>query len=212
MTTDILIIGLLIVIVVLLTKDRIKFKRTHRTSKHNESQDAPYDVMGAIQPEYRHPLPINDIEGQIKKQGKALDNFDSTSERDDFDIIVPQEEPEEVREFAPDFEEEEEEWRQYGSLITEDGFATGVTFEELGAVGMLLEHQVLEPPLEIKAVHLVQKLDGTELLSLLENSIEGASMKIAKLLDRTANLPADPGSSSMRNKFPDEFDITDYIQ
>ena len=79
----------------------------------------------------------------------------------------------------PDLEEEEEEWNRYGVSDVENGLAQGVTFEELGTVGMLLQKEKLEPSQKETAVTIVQKIDGTELFNLLESSMEGASQKIA---------------------------------
>jgi hypothetical protein len=43
-------------------------------------------------------------------------------------------------------EEEEEEWNRYGISGGDDGFAQGVTFEELSSVGVLLQKEKLEQP------------------------------------------------------------------
>jgi hypothetical protein len=53
----------------------------------------------------------------------------------------------------------------------------GVTFEELGAVQMVLQQKEPEPSLQKQAAVIVQKIQGTELFSLLENSMEGLQRK-----------------------------------
>ncbi|MDM1040904.1 MULTISPECIES: hypothetical protein [Empedobacter] len=59
-------------------------------------------------------------------------------------------------------------------------------------------------------VAIVQKLQGTKLFSLLENSIENAFTKIAALLDRTISSKMDFNSSNLI-KGLDDFDIGEYI-
>src|SRR5690606_12515495 len=107
----------------------------------------------------------------------------------------------------PDFEEEEEEWNRYGISGSDDSLAQGVTFDELSTVGALLQKDNLEQSQKEAAVALVQKLHGTELFSLLENSIEGASQKIAELLDSTLSSEAEAGSSTLRKSDLSDFDI-----
>ncbi len=68
-----------------------------------------------------------------------MNNFDIEIDEVDVDIQIPQEELDEVFGSMPDFEEEEGEWNRYGISGGNDGFAQGVTFEELSSVGMLLQ-------------------------------------------------------------------------
>ena len=107
-----------------------------------------------------------------------------------------------------DFEEEEEEWKRYGISNNNDGFAQGVTFEELSQVKNFLEknEQTLSK-IETTAT-IVQKLNGTELFNLLENSIENASINIAKLLD--SSISSDSNSSILKKNL-DDFDIGEFV-
>jgi hypothetical protein len=57
----------------------------------------------------------------------------------------------------------------------------------------------------------VQKVQGTELFSLLENSIEGSSRKIAELLDSTLSSETETGSSTFRNNDLEDFDIGAFV-
>jgi len=144
-----------------------------------------------------------------KKQ--QTDNFDIEIDKEDFDIEIPQEELDDVFRNQPDLEEEEEEWNGYGMSAWNDGFAQGVTFEELSAVGMLLIKDKLEPSQKETAIALVQKIQGTELFSLLENSMESASRKIAELLDGSLSSEKDSGSSYLRKNDFNDFDIGDFV-
>jgi len=109
-----------------------------------------------------------------------------------------------------DWEEEEEDWR-YGEFSDiESGFATGVTFQELSTAGQLLQEEFLEPALEQQAVDIIQKIQGTELFSLLENSLEDATQRIADLLSQsTSNV--DVNRSPNRNNEAEGFDIEEFI-
>ncbi|GGF14394.1 hypothetical protein GCM10011518_24660 [Flavobacterium limi] len=139
-------------------------------------------------------------------------NFDIEIDKEDFDIEIPQEELDDVFRNQPDLEEEEEEeWIGYGMSAWNDGFAQGVTFEELSAVGMLLTKDKLEPSQKETAIALVQKIQGTELFSLLENSMESASRKIAELLDGSLSSEKDSGSSYLRKNDFNDFDIGDFV-
>ena len=61
------------------------------------------------------------------------------------------------------------------------------------------------------AIAIVQRLQGTELFSLLENSIEGASRKIAELLDSTLLSETEAGSSKLRKNDLEGFDIGEFV-
>jgi hypothetical protein len=69
----------------------------------------------------------------------------------------------------------------------------------------------LEQAQKETAVAIVQKLQGTELFSLLENSIEGASRKIAELLDSTLSSESDDSSSTLRKSDLGDFDIGEFV-
>ena len=129
----------------------------------------------------------------------------------DIDVIqIPQEELE-VFSNTPDLDEEEEEWNRYGISAGDDSLAQGVTYDELSSVGALLQKENLEQAQKETAVAIVQKLQGTELFSLLENSVEGASRKIAELLDSTLSSESDDSSSTLRKSNLGDFDIGEFV-
>ncbi len=111
----------------------------------------------------------------------------------------------------PDLEEEEKEWNRYGISVGDDSHGLGVTYDELSSVGALLQKENLEQAQKETAVALVQKLQGTELFSLLENSIEGASRKIAELLDSVLSSESDGGSSTLRKNDLGDFEIGEFV-
>jgi len=65
----------------------------------------------------------------------------------------------------------------------------------------------LEQAQKEMAITIVQRLQGAELFSLLENSIKGASRKIAELLDSTLSSETEASSSTLRNNDLSDFDI-----
>ncbi|OXA94130.1 conjugal transfer protein TraD [Flavobacterium oncorhynchi] len=207
-----LIVICLVIVIVLLLQDKIvDGKRTEKKAVQEKSVVNLSDIMGLSKPAARLSMPSNAIVSQIEKPEKEIDNFDIEIGKEDFDIQIPQEELDDFFGEVPNLEEEEDEWYRYRLLSGEDGFATGVTFQELGTVGMLLQQEKLESSQEQEAAEIVHKIQGTELFSLLENSMENASRKIAVLLNRSIFREIDSGSSSLRKNNLEEFDIGEFI-
>jgi hypothetical protein len=207
-----LIVICLLIIIVLLLQDKIVIKKS-QDSKSNQEKINPKlpDIMGQPKPIRSLSMPNNTNESQKKKQEEEIGNFESEIEANDFDIVIPQEELDEVFSNAPDWGEEEEEWDRYGKSDGDFGFAQGVTFEELSTVGMLLQKEKLEHSQKETAVAIVQKIQGTELFSLLENSMESASRKMAELLDGSLSSETDTSSSTLRKNDLDDFDIGEFV-
>ncbi|MNQ39376.1 hypothetical protein D3C85_529860 [compost metagenome] len=202
----------LLIIIALLVQDKIIIKkRTEQKPTQEKPNPNLPDIMGQPKPMRSLSVPKRAIESQSKKQKKEMDNFDIEIDEVDVDIQIPQEELDEVFGNMPDFEEEEEEWNRYGISGRNDGFAQGVTFEELSSAGMLLQKNKLEPSQKETVVAIVQKIQGTELFSLLENSIESASRKIAELLDGSLSSEMDASSSTLRKNDLSDFDIGEFV-
>lgn len=206
-----IIIICLLIVIFLLTKDTAIIKKPQKKQGQPPVVKANLpDIMGLPKPTARLSRPNTTSESHIENSKKETDNFDPEIERDDYDISVPQEEPDEVFGNVPNLEEEEEEWAGYREYSEEDGFATGVTFEELSAVGTLLQQEKLELSQQKEAVEIVRKLQGTDLFNLLENSMENASARIATLLDSSFSSENNSGSSNLRNTI-DDFDIESFV-
>lgn len=205
-----IIVICLLIIIVLLVQDKIAIrKRSEQKPTQEKTNPNLSDIMGQPKPiRKRHTMPNKVISSQENKATTGNNNFDS--EEQGYGQI-PQEELDNVFNEVPDFEEEEEEWHQYREPNGENGFATGVTFEELNTVGILLQKEVLKPSQQQEAVDIVQRIQGTELFSLLENSLEGASQKIAKLLDRSLSDQTNSGSSILRKNDLKDFDIGEFL-
>ena len=210
---EIVIVICLLIVIVLLLQDKIVI---HKRSKQEPPQkkvnpNLP-DIMGQPKPVERLSVPNTANERQIEEPEINPANLDiEYDENENVSAQIPQEELDEVFSNMPDLEEEEEDWNRYGISGGDDGFAQGVTFEELSSVGMLLQKEELEPAQKETAVDIVQRLQGTELFSLLESSIDGASRRIAELLDSTLTSETDAGSSTLRKSDVSDFDIGEFV-
>ncbi|HLW61805.1 MAG TPA: hypothetical protein VKY33_00260, partial [Flavobacterium sp.] len=92
-------------------------------------------------------MPNNATEYQIKEPEINPDNLDiEYDENENVSVQIPQEELDEVFSNIPDLQEEEEEWNRYGISVGDDSLAQGVTYDELTAVGELLQKEHLEQP------------------------------------------------------------------
>jgi hypothetical protein len=207
----VIVICLLIVIVLLLQDKIVILKRTEQKPTEEKPNPNLPDIMGQPKSVRSLSVPKHVTESQKKEQEPKTDNFDLDIDKKDIDIQIPQEELDEVFGNMPDLEQEEEEWNRYGISDGDNGFAQGVTFEELSTVGMLLQKEKLEPSQKETAVTVVQKIQGTELFSLLENSMESASRKIAELLDGSLSFETDTGSSNLRKNDLEDFDIGEFV-
>ncbi|WP_418263666.1 conjugal transfer protein TraD [Flavobacterium faecale] len=209
---EIVIIICLLIIIVLLLQDKIIIKVGAKPKPKKDETDLNFsDIMGQPKIQRSLSVPTNPNESQKEKQGDKTDNFDVEIESQDLDVSIPQEELDEVFGSRPDFEEEEEEWNSYGLSNGNNGLAQGVTFEELSSVGEMLQKGQWEPDQKETAAAIVQKIQGTELFDLLENSIEGASRKIAVLLDNSLSSETVNSSSILRKNDFEDFDIGEFV-
>ena len=210
---EIVIVICLLIVIALLVQDKIAIKKSSERKPIQEKVNPNLpNIMGLPRPKRSLSVPNNASESQVEELEINPDNFDiEYDENENVGIQIPQEELDEVFSNIPDFEEEEEEWNRYGISSSDNGFAQGVTFEELSSVGILLQKEKLEPSQKETAIAIVQKIQGTELFSLLENSMEGASRKIAELLDSTFSSETETGSSTLRNNDLEDFDIGEFV-
>ena len=210
---EIVIVICLLIVIALLVQDKIVIKKSSERKPIQEKSNPKLpDIMGQPRPKRSLSAPNNATESQVEELEINPDNFDiEYDENENVGIQIPQEELDEVFRNIPDFEEEEEEWNRYEISGGDNGFAQGVTFEELSSVGMLLQKEKLEQSQKETAIAIVQKIQGTELFSLLENSMEGASRKIAELLDSTLSSETEAGSSTLRKNDLRDFDIGEFV-
>jgi hypothetical protein len=202
---EILIVICLLIVIALLLQDKIIINKRKKQNPTLVKQNLSLpDIMGQPK-QIRRLLVTNSAKkSQNKEMEKHKDNFD-------IDVRIASQQLDDVLRNMPDLEEEEEEWNRYGISSGDNGFAQGVTFEELSYVGMLLEKEKLESSQKETAIAIVQKIQGTELLTLLEDSMESASRKIAELLDGSISSEAETGSSNLQKNDISHFDIGEFI-
>ncbi|RRA97032.1 conjugal transfer protein TraD [Paenimyroides viscosum] len=203
----------LLIVIALLLQDKIVIKKSSKQepSQKKVNPNLP-DIMGQPKPVERLSVPNTANERQIEEPEINPANLDiEYDDNENVGIQIRKEELDEVFRNMPDLEEEEEEWNRYGIFGGDNSLAQGVTFEELSSVGALLQKENLEQLQKETAVDIVQRLQGTELFSLLENSIEGASLKIAELLDSTLSSETEAGSSTLRKNDLNDFDIGEFV-
>ncbi|TXF78858.1 hypothetical protein [Chryseobacterium sp.] len=204
----IIIIGLLTIIVLLLLDK--KFSSTCPQEKRdNTPLDMP-SVMGEIKKTDRQLMQSASDQRQEVSIITDEGNFDSETKEEIFDRNDQKKDPGDISVKNNDWEEEEEDWQYQEVSQIESGFATGVTFQELSTAGHLLQQDMLNPVLEQQAVHIIQKIHGTELFSLLENSLDDAAKRIASLLSQS--IPNDGAAISSKRKDDAEgFDIGEFV-
>ena len=210
---EIVIVICLLIVIALLVQDKIVIKKSSERKPIQEKSNPKLpDIMGQPRPKRSLSAPNNATESQVEELEINPDNFDiEYDENENVGIQIPQEELDEVFSNMPDFGEEEEEWNRYELSDGDNGFAQGVTFEELSSVGILLQKEKLEQSQKETAIAIVQKIQGTELFSLLENSMEGASRKIAELLDSSLSSETEADSSTWRKNDLEDFDIGEFV-
>ncbi|SMO72058.1 hypothetical protein SAMN06265171_105197 [Chryseobacterium rhizoplanae] len=204
---QIIIIGLLIIIVLILL-DR-KFSINIQGKDCNDANKNLPSFMGGTKQLERQALPIDVNGGQNESILLTEDNFESETRKEEFGSIDPTKNLNDILTRDNDWEQEDEDWKYENSTI-ESGFATGVTFQELSTAGQLLQQDVLEPDLEQQTVDIIQKIQGTELFDLLENSLGDASRRIAALLSESISND-DNTISSKHNNSADGFDIGEFV-
>lgn len=208
-----MIIICLLIVIALLLPDKIVIRKNPGKTLQQEmnSMELP-DIMGKPKTVKCQSEPKASDKSRKTETESDYTNLDiEYDENESVDIRMLQEEPEETFSDVPDFEEEEEEWRQYGTSGADIGFAQGVTFDELNNVGAVLQTNKSVPAQKETAIETVQRLQGTEFFALLEDSIKGASGKIAILLDSALSSEIQTGSSFLQKNDLDEFDIGEFV-
>lgn len=208
-----ILICLLIIICLLLHDKIVAKKKLNKVTIENQQNHPLSTIIGKTKPVERKLVPMTSIESQSDEltiNPTTLDiEFD---ENENIDQQILQEEPDKGFSNQPDFEEEEEEWKKYRTPGENNGLAYGVNFEELSSVEYFLkneDHSELSQKKTVKET--VHKIYGTELFSLLENSIDGASQKIAELLDNSLNTEIQHGSPNLQKGDFNDFNIGKFV-
>lgn len=204
------IIIVLLLIIILLLWDK-KFINKHPKQKSTEPQLTVPSVMGKAKIEERKPMPSEVDRGQEESIVPKANNFDSETKEEVLENTASKKELDEILVKNIDWEDEEEDWQYQDDSKIESGFATGVTFQELSTAGQLLQQDVLEANLEKQAVTIIQKIQGTELFDLLENSLDDASKRVANLLSQNISNEDEDISFNKRQDNAEGFDIGEFV-
>ena len=204
---QIIMIGLLIIIVLVFVDKKflISIRRKDNVTKTRNLSS----IMGGTKQRERQPSSIDTNERQNGSILQAEYIFESETIEAESDTMGQTKNLNDILVKNDEWEQENEDWKYENSTI-ESGFATGVTFQELSTVGQLLQQDVLKPGLERQAVDIIQKIHGTELFDLLENSLGDASKRIAILL-RESISNDDQTVFSKRKNSADGFDIGEFV-
>lgn len=202
----IIIIGLLITIILILLDRR--FPVNVRVKDSSNTKKSPPSIMGATKQIKRQDWPVEALESHLESTSLTEYNFDSETRNGKAADVTENKNLDDIL-IKDDWEQEEEDWKYQDSNV-ESGFATGVTFQELSTAGQLLQMEMLEPDLEQQAVATIQKIHGTELFDLLENSLGGASKRIANLLSQSISNEGE-GIASNDKDGVEGFDIGEFV-
>ena len=206
-----IIIGLLVLAVALLLYVIAKGKKDKNNVPQNDDPLAGLpDIIGRPKGIPAYSSPSTTVRGKKETALNKTDNFDKRNVATSKDSEMLQEGPDAVT-TKPDLKEEEQEMQEYAASGKNEDFATGITFDELAIAQEMLARQSLHPTDEKTAIAIVSKIDGTELLGLLESKIGDASKRIAMLLDRSITKQSGDSDSFLRNDTQDGFDVGDYI-
>jgi|GEM_PF-110092 len=212
---EIVIIICLLAIIILQLEDKmvIKWKSSDKPIEEKTPPNLP-DIVGKSKPVQTgiesSSSPTPTLVKQKKIPQKQLESDYNIKEKRA--ILNPEREPNQILNNIPNLAEEEEALREQMQYDEESGFAEGVTFEELSSIGDLLQKEKLEQKQKETVVAIVQKIQGTELFTLLENAIENASQNIADLLDhRLSSSVTKDYSAIFHKKNLNDFDINDFI-
>lgn len=203
---EVMILTCLLIIIILLAKDKIVINGMEKKTL-NTKVDTSQDIMGKSQYSERLSVPSAAVRSQNSETKDQVDNFELKTKGEVLDYPISVETSDEFPQEEIDLEEEEEDFKKVRFPKENRGYARGLSFHELNSAGQLLQQDKLEPALSQKAAAFVHKIQGTELLYLLENSIDGASRRIADLLNK--NVPIESEVQELGNS--DDFDIGEFI-
>jgi len=208
---EIVIVICLLIIIALLLKNKIITTTLDQKPKQGKINPGLPDIMGQPKPSGSYSGHNRNIShGAMDLENSPVSVNAAHDEKIDAETQSQHPARDNVSGAGVNLRDEEEDWVGQ-AIITDDSFATGVTFDELASVGKILAQKTMEASETATAAGIAAKIDGTELLGLLESRIGDASKKIAMLLDRSITKLPDEGSSLVRDNNQEGFDIGDYI-
>lgn len=205
---QLVIIGLLIVIVIILLEKKLSQRKAQEEKKHTQF-NLP-SIIGDTKKEERQSVPSYADQSQSENNKMGVPIFESETNSQGFDNNDLKKNLDQILARSEVWEEEEEDWVDEMEIEVESGFATGVTFQELNTAGHLLQQDMMESDLKQQTVDIIQRIHGTELFDLLENSLGGTSKRIAILLNQSV-LNNDDSTASNYKGGVEGFDIGEFV-
>lgn len=199
---QIIILFCLIVVIILLLVDKVRLIKPQRKIYRKVELESEPDVIGKVTIPEKEKVPVwlanrkRLIEQMLANKGDQgnddlIENDQEKESTSDFN----QEESDDTADVPPD----------------DDRFGQAVSLNELTKVGNLLQQDTLDTFQEKETSDIIQKIEGTEFLAMMQQSIAGASEKIARLLDKSLLEKPNIVPKENKNNTLDNFDIGDFI-
>lgn len=199
---QIVILFCLIVVMILLLVDKVKITRSQRNIHRNIEKKADPDIIGKVTISDKEKVPVwlaNRKKLIEKKLANKVNQDNDDSIRNDKEKVS-----------ASNFNKEESDDSD-NIPPDDDRFGQAVALNELAKVGNLLQQENLDEAQEKEASAIIQKIEGTEFLEIMQQSIDGAAQKIARLLDRSVSEKHNVIPKENPENTLDNFDIGDFI-
>lgn len=192
----------LIVIILLLSVEKIKFVIPERKKYQDVEEHNIPDVIGKVLTPVKEQTPA-----WLAKRKKLVEKLvTNKAEQVNNDFI--KNEHQEEKKSDSNFNEVDDE----DTVPPDDErFMQGVSLSELTKVGNLLQQDMMDAAQEKETTEIIQKIEGTEFFAMIQQSIEGASQKIARLLDKSLSEQHDIIPKENHNEALDNFDIGDFV-
>ncbi|KKO89145.1 hypothetical protein AAW12_23730 [Sphingobacterium sp. Ag1] len=198
---QIVILICLILVIALLLVDKVKIVRTQSKVVAQKEIRFP-DVVGKVVNPVKEKTPAwlanrKKLVEKIVANNAKQENTDSNknAHQKEHNSVADRKEFDDEDDVPPD----------------DDRFGQAVSLNELTKVGNLLQQDNLDSAQEKEATDIIQKIEGTELFAMMQQSIEGASQKIARLLDKSLLEKHNVIQKENQSNEVDNFDIGDFI-
>jgi len=197
---QVVILICLIVVIILLLVDKIKIIGAHHKLEEMKEKTLP-DVIGKVSVPQEENTPV-----WLANRKKFVEQLVANNVRQ-LPIESVERSDKEEKKSENDIMHHDDD----NVPPNDDRFGQAVSLNELTKVGNLLQQDNLDLSQEKETADIIQKIEGTEFFTMMQQSIEGASEKIARLLDKSllekhTNIPKEN-----QNNVLDNFDIGDFI-
>lgn len=197
-----IILFCLIVVIILLLVDKVRFIKPQRKIFRKVEQIAEPDIIGKVTILEKEKTPV-----WLANRKKLIEQM-LTNKTDQGNEDPTRNDRE--KEDASSFNNEELDETD-NIPADDDRFGQAVSLNELSKVGDLLKHDNLDAAQEKETSYILHKMEGTEFLAMMQQSIDGVSQKIAKLLDKSLSEKHNVIPKENQNNALDNFDIGDFI-